>query len=124
MKDGLINIPIGKCGMIGEKTYEAKGAEYFGAKGCLVCDLHEVGHGCTNKKVVCYSPPRVFKEKLPDYEQDNSYDSSIYCDDIATPYWLLILAVILLGFIAIPVHMYIELKQLINKILRKWKLKK
>ena len=68
----LINIPIGECGLIGDKMYEAKGAEYFGAKGCLTCDLHEPGYGCTNGKVVCYNPPRVFKEVQENY--CDSYD--------------------------------------------------
>ena len=63
----LIDIPIGYRGIIGDKIYEAKGAEYFGAKGCLTCDLHEPGYGCTNGKVVCYNPPRVFKEVQPNY---------------------------------------------------------
>lgn len=75
----LINIPIGQCGLIGDKMYEAKGAEYFGAKGCLTCDLHEPGFGCTNGKVVCYNPPRVFKQKTetPAYDQDEHYDYDI-----------------------------------------------
>jgi hypothetical protein len=75
-KNNLIDIQIGDRGFIDGKIYEAKGADYFGTKGCLTCDLHEPGYGCTNGKVVCYNPPRVFKQvsEYCVYDYDDNHD--------------------------------------------------
>jgi len=72
-KLALINIPVGERGMINGKLYEAQKTDIFGAASCFVCDLHIPGSGCNNRNVVCYCPPRTFKEVTPEY-YDNNYD--------------------------------------------------
>jgi hypothetical protein len=97
--------------MIGDKMYEAKGAEYFGSKGCLTCDLHETGYGCTNGKVVCYNPPRVFKEAEPNY--CDCYEDY---NDFEYMKWHEVLLLILI--LALPMYaclLWYKIKKLITK---------
>lgn len=92
----LINTPIGHKMNYNGKLYESLSADHFGAKGCMSCDLFEIGFGCTGKGVVCYSPPRIYKETKPVEDIDFSVDND-------TPTWLIILFVIILVVITWPV---------------------
>ena len=120
----LINIPIGQTGEIEGKWYEAQKSDFFGSCNCFVCDLHVPGSGCNNRNVVCYCPPRIFKETLPPYEQDYCYDDPIYDCDIETSFWAFIPLIIIIGIVGLPVLIYFKLQELIHKILEKWQERK
>lgn len=123
----LINISIGETGMIAGKLYEAKGPEYFGAKGCMCCDLHEPGYGCTNKKVICYAPVRVYKEVKElkrGHEEGDVYDDYDDCNQFEDmKIWEIIL---LVAILAIPMSFWwiwgkiLEIGIYIINKLRKW----
>jgi hypothetical protein len=87
----LINIPVGERGMINGKLYEAQKTDIFGTANCFVCDMHTPGEGCNNRNVVCYCPPRTFKEVAPTY-----YDYDDYDEWEGVKEWHLIVLIILL----------------------------
>ena len=91
-KQNLINIPVGERGMINGKWYEAQKADVFGTANCFVCDLHIPSAGCNNRNVVCYCPPRTFKEVAPIYYDD--YDD--YNEWEGVKVWHLVVLIILL----------------------------
>ena len=72
-KKELIDIPVGCIGYINGKSYLSKFATVYNGedKTCFDCDLHVPGSGCSGDRVVCYCPPRVFKEVKESTQEDD-----------------------------------------------------
>lgn len=115
----MIDIPIGETGTIDGKLYRAKSPEYFGAKGCLVCDLHKKVDCST---VRCYEPLRAFEEVgrkdcyYGDYDECNPYDDMKWHEALV----LLIILVPLIPILKIQDKIQIIKSKLKTK---KWKVK-
>jgi hypothetical protein len=119
-KSNLINIPVGERGLINGKWYESQKTDMFGSANCFSCDFFTPGDGCNNRNVVCYCPPRTFKEVS---EPAGYYDCYDYEEWENTKVWHLVILIIIL---CIPMGMcWIKEKVLtlgiyiINKIKQK-----
>jgi len=103
MSKNLINIPPGETRLIDGQLYLSEESTF----GCVACDLSNPIIGCTNVKVICCCPQRVFK-KVNDY----CYDYDDY-DDFEYMKWYE--ALLLIVILIIPMT-YIMITDKIKKL--------